>query len=255
MGMVFVTGGSRGIGRAICTAFARTGRDVAFCYSRDEEGARETARLIGKAGAGALPLRLDVADEAAVQAAVASLPGLEILVNNAGIAHFGQIQSTTSDIWRRIFAVNVDGAFFCTRAAIPKFLRRGGGSIVNISSVWGEAGASCEAAYSASKAALIGFTKAAAKELAPAGIRVNCVCCGMIETDMNARLTESEKAAFLSRGCSLRQGGHAGGGRRGGRVSRRTSIYDRRSTSRRRRIAVKSLFFQQTTVFFRKKFL
>ena len=92
----------------------------------------------------------------------------------------------------------MDGAFFCTRAAIPKFLRRGGGSIVNISSVWGEAGASCEAAYSASKAALIGFTKAAAKELAPAGIRVNCVCCGMIETDMNARLTESEKAAFLA---------------------------------------------------------
>ena len=198
MGMVFVTGGSRGIGRAICTAFARTGRDVAFCYSRDEEGARETARLIEKAGAGALPLRLDVADEAAVQAAFAALPGLEILVNNAGIAHFGQIQSTTSDIWRRIFAVNVDGAFFCTRAAIPKFLRRGGGSIVNISSVWGEAGASCEAAYSASKAALIGFTKAAAKELAPAGIRVNCVCCGMIETDMNTRLTESEKAAFLA---------------------------------------------------------
>ena len=153
MGMVFVTGGSRGIGRAICTAFARTGRDVAFCYSRDEEGARETARLIEKAGAGALPLRLDVADEAAVQAAFAALPGLEILVNNAGIAHFGQIQSTTSDIWRRIFAVNVDGAFFCTRAAIPKFLRRGGGSIVNISSVWGEAGASCEAAFFANSGA------------------------------------------------------------------------------------------------------
>ncbi len=198
MGMVFVTGGSRGIGRAICEAFARTGRDVAFCYAQDEEGARETARRIEAAGAGALALRGDVSDEAAVQAMFASLPGLEILVNNAGVALFSQIQNTTAAAWRRLFAVNVDGAFYCTRAAIPGFLRRGGGSIVNVSSIWGEAGASCEAAYSATKAALIGFTKAAAKELAPSGIRVNCVSCGMIDTSMNARLSADEKAAFLS---------------------------------------------------------
>ena len=196
--MVFVTGGSRGIGRAICEAFARTGRDVAFCYAQDEEGARETARRIEAAGAGALALRGDVSDEAAVQAMFASLPGLEILVNNAGVALFSQIQNTTAAAWRRLFAVNVDGAFYCTRAAIPGFLRRGGGSIVNVSSIWGEAGASCEAAYSATKAALIGFTKAAAKELAPSGICVNCVSCGMIDTSMNARLSADEKAAFLS---------------------------------------------------------
>ena len=198
MGMVFVTGGSRGIGRAICEAFARTGRDVAFCYSKDEAGARETARRIERAGVGALPLRGDVSDERAVQAMFAALPGLEILVNNAGVALFRQIQNTTAEEWHRLFAVNVDGAFYCTREAVPKFLRRGGGSIVNVSSIWGEVGASCEAAYSATKAALIGFTKAAAKELAPSGIRVNCVSCGMIETDMNARLTLEEKAAFLS---------------------------------------------------------
>lgn len=198
MGMVFVTGGSRGIGRAVCEAFARTGRDVAFCYAQDEDGARETVRRIEAAGAGALALRGDVSDEAAVQAMFSSLPGLEILVNNAGVALFGQIQNTSAADWRRIFAVNVDGAFYCTRAAIPGFLRRGGGSIVNVSSVWGEVGASCEAAYSASKAALIGFTKAAAKELAPSGIRVNCVSCGMIDTAMNARLSPEEQGAFLS---------------------------------------------------------
>lgn len=96
-----------------------------------------------------------------------------------------------------MFAVNCEGAFLCTRAAVPLFLRRGGGAIVNISSVWGEEGASCEAAYSASKAALIGFTKAAAKELAPSGIRVNCVSCGIVDTQMNGRLTEAEKQAFL----------------------------------------------------------
>lgn len=196
--MVFVTGGSRGIGRAVCTAFARTGRDVAFCYSRDEDGARETVRQIEREGVGAPSLRADVSDESAVKAMFSSLFGIEILVNNAGIALFEQIQSTTSDMWRRVFAVNVDGAFFCTREVIPKFLRRGGGCIVNISSVWGEVGASCEAAYSASKAALIGFTKAAAKELAPSGIRVNCVSCGIIDTDMNARLSDREREEFLS---------------------------------------------------------
>lgn len=197
--MVFVTGGSRGIGRAVCTAFARTGRDVAFCYSRDEDGARETVRQIEREGVGALSLRADVSDESAVKAMFSSLSGIEILVNNAGIALFEQIQSTTSDMWRRVFAVNVDGAFFCTREVIPKFLRRGGGCIVNISSVWGEVGASCEAAYSASKAALIGFTKAAAKELAPSGIRVNCVSCGIIDTDMNARLSDREGRNFFPR--------------------------------------------------------
>ena len=94
----------------------------------------------------------------------------------------------------------------CTREAVPKFLKRGGGCIVNISSLWGETGASCEAAYSASKAALIGFTKAAAKELAPSGIRVNCVSAGMIATDMNARFTEEERAAFVASQPLAREG-------------------------------------------------
>ena len=197
MGMVLVTGGSRGIGRACCAAFAKAGWDVAFCYARDEAGAAETRRLIEACGAGALALRCDVRSEAQVNEMFSAHPGLSALVNNAGVSLFSQLQDTSLAQWREVFAVNCEGAFLCTRAAVPLFLRRGGGAIVNISSVWGEEGASCEAAYSASKAALIGFTKAAAKELAPSGIRVNCVSCGIVDTQMNARLTEAEKQAFL----------------------------------------------------------
>lgn len=197
MGMVLVTGGSRGIGRACCAAFAKAGWDVAFCYARDEAGAAETRRLIEACGAGALAFRCDVRSEAQVNEMFSALPGLSALVNNAGVSLFSQLQDTTLAQWREVFAVNCEGAFLCTRAAVPLFLRRGGGAVVNISSVWGEEGASCEAAYSASKAALIGFTKAAAKELAPSGIRVNCVSCGIVDTQMNARLTEAEKQAFL----------------------------------------------------------
>ena len=197
MGMVLVTGGSRGIGRACCAAFAKAGWDVAFCYARDEADAAETRRLIEACGAGALAFRCDVRSEAQVNEMFSALPGLSALVNNAGVSLFSQLQDTSLAQWREVFAVNCEGAFLCTRAAVPLFLRRGGGAIVNISSVWGEEGASCEAAYSASKAALIGFTKAAAKELAPSGIRVNCVSCGIVDTQMNARLTEAEKQAFL----------------------------------------------------------
>lgn len=195
--MVLVTGGSRGIGRACCAAFAKAGWDVAFCYARDEADAAETRRLIEACGAGALAFRCDVRSEAQVNEMFSALPGLSALVNNAGVSLFSQLQDTSLAQWREVFAVNCEGAFLCTRAAVPLFLRRGGGAIVNISSVWGEEGASCEAAYSASKAALIGFTKAAAKELAPSGIRVNCVSCGIVDTQMNARLTEAEKQAFL----------------------------------------------------------
>lgn len=197
MSTVLVTGGSRGIGRAVCLEFARAGYDVAFCYSIDEAGAAETERLIGETGAGATAFRCDVSDEAQVAAMFSQVPGISVLVNNAGIALYKQVQDISLSEWRKVFSVNTDGAFLCTRAAVPKFLRRGGGSIVNVSSVWGETGGSCEAAYSASKAALIGFTKACAKELAPAGIRVNCVSCGFIETKMNERFSADERAEFF----------------------------------------------------------
>ena len=198
MSTALVTGGSRGIGRAICLEFARAGYDVAFCYAQDEAGAEETARLVAETGAGALSFRCDVSDEAQVQAMFGQIFGLSVLVNNAGIALYKQVQDTSFAEWKKVFSVNADGAFLCTRAALPKFLQRGGGSIVNITSVWGEAGGSCEAAYSASKAALIGFTKACAKEFAPSGIRVNCLSCGFIETEMNVRLSRAEREAFFA---------------------------------------------------------
>ena len=197
MSTVLVTGGSRGIGRATCLAFAKLGYDVAFNYSKDEAGALETVSLLQSEGCEPLVFKCDLADEKKVDEMIGNIFGLEILVNNAGISQFGMIQDTTLENWNRIFAVNTTGAFLCTRAAINKFLKRGSGSIVNVSSIWGETGGACEAAYSASKAALIGFTKAAAKELAPSGINVNCVSCGMIETAMNERLSDAEKKAFL----------------------------------------------------------
>lgn len=202
MALALVTGGSRGIGRAICLALAGRGHDVAFCYSEDGRGAEETVRLIEERGAGALAFRCDVADEGSVKEMFSALPGLRLLVNNAGIALYGEIARTSYADWKRVMDVNAGGTFLCTRAAAERFARAGGGCIVNVSSVWGVSGASCEAAYSASKAAVIGFTKAAAKELAPAGIRVNCLACGFIDTAMNGRLSEEERAEFL-RGVPL----------------------------------------------------
>lgn len=205
MSTVLVTGGSRGIGRAICVSFAKAGYDIAFCYQKDEKGAKETLKLIREAGGDASVFCCDVSDEKQVETMFSSVFGLEILVNNAGIASFGLIQDMPLSEWDRVFSVNMTGAFLCTRAAIPK-LRNRGGCIINVSSMWGEVGASCEAAYSASKAALIGFTKAAAKELGPSGIRVNAVSCGMIETQMNARFSAEDVAAFTDAIPSGRQG-------------------------------------------------
>ena len=121
MGMVLVTGGSRGIGRACCAAFAKAGWDVAFCYARDEAGAAETRRLIEACGAGALAFRCDVRSEAQVNEMFSALPGLSALVNNAGVSLFSQLQDTSLAQWREVFAVNCEGAFLCTRAAVPLF--------------------------------------------------------------------------------------------------------------------------------------
>ena len=197
MSTVLVTGGGRGMGRALLHELARARFELALCETQGGAGAEETARLIAEAGAGASVFRCDVSDEAQVETMFKSVLGLSVLVNNAGVALYRQVQDTSLADWRKVLSVNADGAFLCTRAALSKFLQRGGGSIVNVSSVWGEEGGSCEAAYSASKAALIGFTKACAKEFAPSNIRVNCVACGFIETGMN-RLSAAERAEFFA---------------------------------------------------------
>ena len=176
---VVITGGSRGIGAATVRLFAARGDTVSFLYEKEHEAAQAVARKTG-----ARAICCDVADEQAVRRAFAGLGGVDVLVNNAGICHYGLISQITPDEWRRIFAVNVDGAFYCIRAALPSMLARQSGAIVNISSMWGQVGASCEAAYSATKGALIALSKALAKELGPSHIRVNAVAPGGIQTDL-----------------------------------------------------------------------
>jgi len=174
-----ITGGSRGIGAAAVRAFARKGYAVSFLYEKDHAAARKIA-----AETGAKAYACDVADESRVQEVFSQLKDVDVLVNNAGICHTGLISQISPDQWRRIFQVNVDGAFYCTRAVLPQMLNKQAGAIVNVSSMWGEVGASCEAAYSATKGALIALTKALSKELGPSNIRVNAVAPGVIMTDM-----------------------------------------------------------------------
>lgn len=179
MAHVLITGGSRGIGAAAVRAFARRGDQVVFVYEQDHEAARAVA---GETGARAICA--DVSDPAAVAAAFSTLGRLDVLVNNAGICHYGLMSQTAPAVWDRIFAVNVRGMYLCINAATPLFLRNHRGCIINVSSMWGQVGASCEAAYSASKGAVLALTKALAKELGPSGIRVNAIAPGVILTDM-----------------------------------------------------------------------
>jgi len=184
-----VTGGSRGIGAAVCRALAAQGKTVTVGYLAAEKRARALAEEIGGIAVGG-----DIADPATSEKMLSETGGAGILVCSAGISHIGLFQDMTTAQWRRLFAVNVEGAFNACRAAAPYMIRAGWGRIVLISSMWGLRGASCEAAYSASKAALVGFAKALAKELGPSGITVNCLCPGVIDTEMNSALSEETMA-------------------------------------------------------------
>ena len=181
MSTVVITGGSRGIGRAAVERFAASGHRVYFLYEKNHQAAREVAQATG-----AVPICCDVADGAAVEQAFAQIPDVDILICNAGICHYGLMSMMTEEQWNRIFAVNVGGIYHCVNAAMPHFLHKQAGSIVTVSSMWGRVGASCEAAYSATKGAVIALTRALAQELGPSGIRVNCVAPGVIATDMCA---------------------------------------------------------------------
>ena len=183
MKKVVITGGSRGIGAAAVKLFAARGCDVTFLYEKEHAAAGKVA-----ADTGATAICCDVADTQAVKVVFARLPELDILVCNAGIVHYGLMSMMDEADWDRIFAVNVKGVYNCVNAATPLFLRKQAGSVVTVSSMWGQVGASCEAAYSATKGAVIALTKALAKELGPSGIRVNCVAPGVILTDMCANI-------------------------------------------------------------------
>ena len=183
MATVVITGGSRGIGAAAVELFAARGDRVFFLYEKNHEAAREVSR-----NTGATAICCDVADSAGVKRAFETVGQVDILVCNAGIVHYGLMSMMDEAVWDRLFAVNVKGIYNCVNAAMPGFLRHHRGSIVTVSSMWGQVGASCEAAYSATKGAVIALTKALAKELGPSGIRVNCVAPGVILTDMCANV-------------------------------------------------------------------
>ena len=179
-----ITGGSRGIGAAAVERFAARGDRVYFLYEKDHEAARTVS-----AKTGAAAICCDVADSQGVKAAFSQISDVDILVNNAGICYYGLMSQMPESQWERIFDVNVKGIYNCVNAAMPFFLQKHRGCVINVSSMWGRVGASCEAAYSATKGAVIALTKALAKELGPSGIRVNAVAPGVILTDMCANVS------------------------------------------------------------------
>lgn len=185
MAKVIITGGARGIGAAAVRAFRRRGDEVTFFYRASHETAEQLARETG-----AQAVCLDVTDTAAVQAFFARQSELDILINNAGISVVGLMSQTTEADWLRLFDVNVHSIYRTVNAAMPLFLQKHAGVIINVSSMWGQVGASCEAGYSATKGAVIALTKALAKELGPSGIRVNAIAPGVILTDMMASATQ-----------------------------------------------------------------
>lgn len=204
MSNVVITGGSRGIGAAAVELFTARGDRVWFLYEKEHEAAAAVAEKTG-----ATPICCDVADGEAVQNAFRRIPDVDILICNAGIVHYGLMSMMEEADWDRIFAVNVKGIFHCVNAAMPSFLQKQRGSVVTVSSMWGQVGSSCEAAYSATKGAVIALTKALSKELGPSGIRVNCVAPGVILTDMCASV-DPEILAGMAEEAPLGRNGTPG---------------------------------------------
>lgn len=183
---IVITGGSRGIGAAAVQVFAARGDRVTFFYRAEEAAARAIAQQTGAAA-----ICCDVTDAAAVKGVFSRLEDVDVLINNAGISHMGLISQTTEEDWLRLFDVNVHGIYRTVNAALPFFLAKQSGCIINVASMWGQVGASFEVGYSATKGAVIALTKALAKELGPSKIRVNAVSPGVILTDMLAGIDEA----------------------------------------------------------------
>ena len=204
----FVTGGSRGIGRACAVALAEAGHRVAFCYSSDDDGAKATRAAVEKAGADTLAVRADIRDPAAVDSAFGeiehALGPVELLVNNAGTTQDGLVARMTDDQWQRVIDTNLTGAFHTIRRAAPKMMRARWGRIVNISSVGAHRGGPGQANYAAAKAGLLGLTRSVARELAPRNVTCNVVAPGPIVTSMTEGLSDewqlkAEEAVPLGR--------------------------------------------------------
>lgn len=197
---VLITGSSRGIGRACAFAFASAGYHVFINCRSTLDQLRETNKQILSSGGSCTMLPGDVSDPECVRGIFRQITsvcsGLDVLVNNAGVAYFGLLSDMTDEDWTRVINTDLSSAFYCCREAIPGMVARKQGRIINISSMWGTSGASCEAAYSAAKSGLHGLTRALAKELAPSNVQVNALACGVIDTEMNSRLTAEERTAL-----------------------------------------------------------
>lgn len=180
MKKVLITGGAKGIGRQTAKLFCEKGYEVYINYLTSEIEAQKLAKETG-----VIPIKADVSSPKEVEEMFAKIGGVDVLINNAGIAQQKLFCDITYEEWDRMIGVNLTGVFNCTKSALPYMINKKAGSIVNISSMWGICGASCEVHYSASKAGVIGLTKALAKEVGPSGITVNCIAPGMIDTDMN----------------------------------------------------------------------
>lgn len=198
MKTVLITGASGGIGSAIARIFVENGYCVALNYLKSEEAARALENELGE---NTFAIQADVSDSSQVKTMFSAIKkrfgGVDVLVNNAGISEFSLFTDITDKQWRRMFAVHVDGSFYCSREALPHMISQKSGAIINISSIWGITGGSCEVHYSAAKAAVIGLTKALAKEVGPSGITVNCIAPGLIDTKMNRALSDEDIAALL----------------------------------------------------------
>lgn len=197
---VLVTGASRGIGAAIAQRFASVGMKVVIHYLNSHESANETARACLNYGAQVLTVTADVTSREQLLRMKEKMEkhGMmpDIVVNNAGVAHYGMLQDVTEEEWVRVMDVNLKGMFLCTQLFMDNMVRQKYGRIINVSSVWGLSGASCEVVYSTAKGGVNAFTKALAKELAPSGVTVNAVAPGVVETSMNANLNSAEKEAL-----------------------------------------------------------
>lgn len=193
---VLITGASRGIGRATAELFAQRGYNVSINYNKSREDAQDLMKYMAKNGFSAIAYQADVSKkdqaEYLVNQTIKDFGGLDVIVNNAGIAQTKLFTDINEEDWDRIFDINIKGAYNILNAALPHLISQKSGKIINVSSVWGVCGASCEAHYSAAKAAVIGLTKSLAKELGPSGINVNCVCPGVIKTHMLDEYTQAE---------------------------------------------------------------
>lgn len=198
---VLVTGASRGIGKAIALTFAENGYHVFLNCNRSKHELESVYQEIQRMpGASAELIVADIGNPKSVsdmfQNIFQKCDGIDVLINNAGIAHIGLLTDMTDDEWNHIIQTNLSSVFYCCRMVIPYMVRKKAGKIINISSMWGTSGASCEVAYSASKSGVHGLTKALAKELAPSNIQVNAIACGCIDTAMNGQLSHEERSAL-----------------------------------------------------------